>query len=248
MLLDLAPRRPRRRVPSLALGEIALGRLRRDIVLGALAPGERLAEPELCERLGISRTPLREALKHLAAEGLVLLRRNRSAVVAPLDARALEGLFEASACIESYAAGLSATRMAAAELRRLHALQDRMEALRAAGELYGYFEINQRIHRLVVEGARNPALVEAHDLLIGRLARARYLALAAHGGRWEESIREHREILAALEARDAERARRLFEHHVGRTGELVAAHVAGAGSPDPARLKSEPKPEKGSIP
>jgi DNA-binding GntR family transcriptional regulator len=214
------------------LHEVALGTLRRMIVHGELAPGQRLSEPELCDLLGLSRTPLREALKLLASEGLVMLRRNRSSIVAPLDPAALHGLFEAESCIEAFAAGLAATRMTAADLKRLRALQERMEAHRAQGDLKSYFDLNQRIHRAIVAGAKNPALLDAHDLLIGRLARARYLALAIQG-RWEQSIEEHRDLLAALEARDAERARQIFAQHIGRTGDAIAAFAAAKPKPTP---------------
>ncbi|MGF7175041.1 GntR family transcriptional regulator [Azospirillum doebereinerae] len=219
-----SPRR-RRAAPPLSLAEMAVDRLRGMIVYGDLAPSARLIEPELSERLGISRTPLREALKLLAAEGLVMLRPNRNAIVAPLDATELTHLFEAEGCIESFAARAAAERMTAADLRRLRGFQAKIEALQGAGALEEYFDINQKIHRLIVSSAKNPALAEAHDRLLGRLARARYFALGAQG-RWKESVLEHREILTALEARDGDTAQRLFVHHVGRTGEVVAAACA----------------------
>ncbi|CAO3438940.1 GntR family transcriptional regulator [Azospirillum doebereinerae] len=218
------PRR-RRAVAPPSLADMAVERLRGMIVYGDLAPSARLVEPELSERLGISRTPLREALKLLAAEGLVMLRPNRNAIVAPLDATELTHLFEAEGCIESFAARAAAERMTAADLRRLRGFQDKIEALQGAGALEEYFDINQKIHRLIVSSAKNPALAEAHDRLLGRLARARYFALGAQG-RWKESVLEHREILTALEARDGDTAQRLFVHHVGRTGEVVAAACA----------------------
>jgi DNA-binding GntR family transcriptional regulator len=219
--------------PPPGLHQVAQDALRRKIVRGELAPGRRLSEPELCEMLGISRTPLREALKLLANEGLVTLRRNRSAIVAPLDPAALRCLFEAESCIESFAAGLAAERLTAAELKRLRTLQERMEKSQLRGDLDGYFYVNQQIHRLIVAGAKNPALCEAHDVLLGRLARARYMALAVQG-RWEESILEHRRILSALESRDPEQSRDLFAHHIGRTGDIIAAYAAGpAGAASP---------------
>mgnify|MGYP001286522011 CR=1 FL=1 len=230
-----APRR-RRAVPPPPLAEMAVDRLRDMIIYGDLAPSARLIEPELSEKLGISRTPLREALKLLAVEGLVMLRPNRNAIVAPLDATELTHLFEAEGCIESFAARLAAERMTAADLRRLRGFQERIEALQGAGALEEYFAINQKIHRLIVSGAKNPALVDAHDRLLGRLARARYFALGAQG-RWKESVLEHREILTAMEARDGETAQRLFVQHVGRTGEVVAAACASPRGMRAGRLR-----------
>ena len=210
------------RIITPSLAEEAYLALHRRIVRGQLAPGELLLEPALCEELGISRTPLREALKRLASEGLVVMPRNRRARVAPIDAQELEHLFEVEAGLESLAAVLAATRMTNAELKHLESLQERLERLLAKGDRNAYFELNQRIHGLIVAGAKNPVLEETHRGLLGRLERARYLALDRLG-RWEESTEEHREILAALKARDGERAQRLLADHVQHTGDAIAA-------------------------
>nr|WP_297456595.1 GntR family transcriptional regulator [uncultured Halomonas sp.] len=211
-----------RRIKPPSLAEAAFDELRRKIVRGQLAPGERLIEPELCEALGLSRTPLREALTRLASEGLVVLRRNRNAMVTLFDARELEHLFEVEAGIESFAIALAAERMTNTELKRVEALQERMEKLQGSGDLDAYFELNQRVHAMIVAGAKNPVLEETHRRLIGRLERARYAALGK-SGRWRESAHEHREILEALKAHDGQRARELILAHVQHTGEVIAA-------------------------
>ena len=209
------------RVPRSGLHEQAAKKLRSLIVRGDLSPGEPLLEVSLSEALGISRTPLREALKQLAAEGLVELRLNRGAVVAPLRRDELAELVEAVSGIERCAAELAAMRMTAVDLDRLEALQARIERHHGRGELRDYFEVNQQIHSAIVGFARNGVLKASHDALLARAERARFFALSAHG-RWDESVREHRQILAALKARDAERAGRLLSRHVRRTGEIVA--------------------------
>lgn len=212
---------PLHRLQQPSLTDVTVRQLRQMIVRGALAPGEKLSETALCDALGISRTPIREALKLLASEGLVELRRNRQTVVTLIDAQELAHLFEVQSGIESMAARLAAVRMTTADLKRLEVLQERMESHQGRGELDSYFEINQQIHQLVVAGAKNPVLSETHGWLMGRLERMRYMALGA-GSRWQQSILEHREILAALKARDAEAAGSLFAQHVGRTGTVVA--------------------------
>lgn len=226
-VVDLTPRRPatRPRQPPASLSDQAVARLRDMIVLLEIAPGAVLSEPHLTAILGASRTPVREALKLLAAEGLVILRRNRAAIVAPLDETELHHLFEVEVALESHAALLAATRMSQAALDQLARLQVQLEERHQAGDWAGYIRVNQRIHSAVVAGAENPALAETHARILGRLARARNVGLTA-AGRMEESIAEHRAILAALQARDAERARTLFAAHVERTGELVARHCA----------------------
>ena len=236
--LALKPRRPglslpRRhlRVPRAGLHEQAASRLRLSIVRGDLAPGQPLLENELSDALGVSRTPLREALKQLASEGLVELRLNRSAIVAPLRHDETIELFEALSGIERCAAELAAARMVARDVEQLEALQGRIEVHHARGEMREYFELNQQIHRAIVGFARNGVLKATHDILLPRAERARFLGLSVLG-RWEESVRDHREILDALKARDADRAGQLLGHHVRRTGEVVAGSPLAVGADD----------------
>ncbi|WP_428033017.1 GntR family transcriptional regulator [Ancylobacter sp.] len=197
------------------------------IVSGALPPGASLVEADLCERLGISRTPLREAVKMLAAQGLVELRPNRSARITPFDATHITELFEALSNVERIAAEYAAQRLSVAELASLRNLQETMEQHYRDGDLAAYFAVNQAIHSAILAGAHNATLVEMHRWLFARAERARYFALGAHA-RWAESIEEHRDILAALEARDGESAGRRLAAHVMHTGRGVMAMLAGA--------------------
>jgi DNA-binding GntR family transcriptional regulator len=217
------------RVPRTGLHEQAAAKLRTLIVRGDLSPGEPLLEVDISKALGISRTPLREAFKQLAAEGLVELRLNRGAVVAALRREELAELFEAVSGIERCAAELAAIRMTTADAERLEALQDRIEGHHDRGELREYFEVNQQIHSAIVGFARNSVLKASHDALLARAERARFFALSTDG-RWDESVREHRQILAALKARDAARAGQLLGHHVRRTGEAVVETLERQGS------------------
>ncbi|WP_245239694.1 GntR family transcriptional regulator [Methylobacterium variabile] len=219
------PPRPSR--PETSLTEQAATALRRLILLNLLAPGETLNEPDLSVRLGVSRTPVREALKLLAGEGLVTLRRNRAAMVARLDPADLVPLFELEVALESFCAGLAANRMTGAELARLDQLQSAMEAARDDRE--SYTRLNRQAHRLIVTAARSPAIAEAHGRAFPRLARARNFALAVDG-RVAESLAEHRAILEALRGRDAEGARALMRVHVARTQALMVAQL-GEGAP-----------------
>jgi DNA-binding GntR family transcriptional regulator len=216
-----AVQRRRLRVPRTGLHEQAAARLRTLIVRGELRPGQQLGEADLSDALGISRTPLREALKQLANEGLVELRLNRSAVVAPFRREELAELFEAVAGIERCAAELAAVRMGPRDLERLEALQEKIEWHHGRGELRDYFETNQQIHSAIVDFARNGVLKATHEVLLARAERARFFALSALG-RWDESVREHQEILAALKSGEASRAGKLLGQHVRRTGEIVA--------------------------
>lgn len=247
-----APKEPRRRrgvtalqrrqlrVPRSGLHEQAATRLRMLIVRGDLAPGEPLLEAEISEALGISRTPLREAFKQLAGEGLVELHLNRSAIVAPFRREELLELFEAVSGIERCAAELAATRMVARDIERLEALQGKIENHHDRGDLRDYFETNQQIHSTIVSFARNNVLKSTHDVLLPRAERARFFALSVQG-RWDESVREHDDILAALRKKDGERAGRLLGYHVLRTGEIVAATLNDMNDAEMAKAPSKVK-------
>jgi len=211
---------PGRKSPKLkrmGLHERAATRMRAMIIRGELPPGSQTQETKLSKELGVSRTPLREAMKVLAAEGLIELRPNRSPRIAGLEVDGISELFEALAGIERLAAELAAERATGRDLRRLRTLQTRMEGFHRNGMLDDYFAINGEIHGMIVRMARNAPLREAHETLISRAQRARYLALGADR-RWSTSVDEHAAILAALEARDGETAGRLLCSHVQQTG------------------------------
>jgi DNA-binding GntR family transcriptional regulator len=237
-----ALQRRRLRVPRVGLHEQAAARLRTMIVRGELAPGQSLGEADLSDALGISRTPLREALKQLASEGLVELRLNHSAVVAPFRRAELTELFEAVSGIERCAAELAALRMEGADFERLEALQDKIEWHHRRGELRDYFQVNQQIHSAIVGFARNAVLKATHEALLARAERARFFALSVLG-RWDESVREHQEILAALKRRDAARAGQMLAHHVRRTGEIVAETLDN--TPEDAAVPDAPAKPRG---
>lgn len=208
-----------------SLHDTVADRLRDMIVDGTLPAGERIHEQSLCDAFGISRTPLREALKVLASEGLVELRTNRGARVAALTEAELAELFEALSGLERHAAELAAARATAGELAALRTLYERMEREWQRGRRTAYAKLNNDIHRTIVELAKNATLAGMHTALMTKLRRARYMALMSNA-RWDEAVREHRAILAALEARDAGDAGRLMGAHVQRTGEVVRRQLA----------------------
>jgi DNA-binding GntR family transcriptional regulator len=213
------------RLENSGLHNQAARKIRDMIVRGVLAPGTMLEEVAICEALGVSRTPLREALKLLAAEGLVELRRNRTARVSQIDAENIGDLFEVASGIERMAAELAATRISKEEIARLKKMQSQMVKYLHGEKLDRYFELNQKIHSFIVDCAKNQVLKSTHEWLLPRIARARYMALYSEA-RWRESVVEHEEILSALESNDPVRAGTLLGKHVWRTGELVKVHLA----------------------
>lgn len=239
------------RIDRVGLHEEARARLRRMIVRGQLLPGGSLGEVGLSHSLGISRTPLREALKLLSTEGLVELRANRGAFVMPMEASGIADLFEVASGLERLAGELAALRHTDVDLDRLRRLQAELEVHHDDGDRERYFETNQQIHRAIVRMSGNEVLRTTHELLFARVERVRFFALGAHG-RWGESVREHRDILSALAARDAARAGDALARHVRRTGTqaqrlLEEADIARSATPR-TRLQQDRTQGEGGRP
>ena len=195
------------------LHEEATERLRDLIVQGRLAPGSRLNERLLTAQLGVSRTPLREALKVLATEGLVELLPNRGAIVAQIDPARLSETLVVMGALEALAGELACGNASEAELGEIRALHYEMLANHARGDLAGYFKFNQAIHMKIVKYSGNAVLYQTYRQLNGNVRRARYMANLSRE-RWDAAVREHEEILAALSARDVERVRALLTDHL----------------------------------
>ncbi len=195
------------------LHEEAVDRVRDLIVQGILPPGGRLNERELCEQLRISRTPLREAIKMLATEGLVELLPNRGAVVSLIDRERLAEALHVMGALEGLAGELACRNATAAQIGEIRALHEDMVAMHARGDLAGYFRHNQAIHLKIIEASRNATLANTYRQLNANVRRARYMANLSRE-RWDAAVREHEQILAALEARDVMRLKQLLEDHL----------------------------------
>ncbi len=202
------------------------------IVRGELPPGENIGETDLSASFGISRTPLREALKMLATEGLVELQTHRGAFIVPVHAEEIADLFDVAATLEKRGAELAAIRATDADLSRLQKLQERMETEHRAKRKEPYFELNQAIHRAIVEISRSATLKVTHETLFGRVQRIRFMALGSQA-RWDQSIDEHRRILAFLMARDADGAGATLAEHVRHTGQRAAVLLSEIVHPLP---------------
>lgn len=197
-------------------------RLREIIVQNELAPGDRVDEKQLCERFGISRTPLREALKVLAAEGLIELIPNRSPRVSPITRENVGELFDVTAWLERYAGELAATRAEEKDVQRLRKHLGQMERLHDKRDRFEYFRMNGEFHRGLVELAGNSVLLTTYTTLASQIQRARYVAIHSQS-HWDRGIKEHREILDALHAKDGPRLGRLLMEHGQETGRRVQA-------------------------
>lgn len=200
----------------------AVDRLRDMIVQGDLAPGERLNERVICEQLGISRTPLREAFKVLASEGLIELQPNRGAVVTALTLAAVKEIFQVMGALEALAGELACQNINDAQLNEIRALHYQMLVHHARNELKEYFRYNQLIHIKLVEASGNATLSSTYRNLNAHVRRARYMANLSRD-RWDKAIAEHEDILAALAARDGAKLQRLLREHLGNKMTVVLA-------------------------
>ena len=203
------------------------GHIRNLIVHGELASGERINELGLSEALGVSRTPIREALKVLAAEGLVELLPNRGSRVTTPSTDEIVNLFAVIAALERLAVETVTLQASAPALARLRALHDEMLRRYAEGDRDRYFELNHRIHETIIEMADNPQLSRTHADLMTRARRPRFVAITSDG-RWDESVKEHELVMSAMELRDARFAGEILFRHVLKTGTAYIQSLAAA--------------------
>jgi DNA-binding GntR family transcriptional regulator len=211
-------------------------RLRDHIVEGNIRDGDRIPERQLCEMLGISRTPLREALKVLAAEGLVELLPNRGARVRQLSERDLGELFDIMGGIEGLAGRLACENITDAEIAEIERLHYEMYGFYLHRDMHGYFRVNQLIHQKIVEASRNATLLSFYANFAGRIRRVRYSAnFARKRDRWGEAMREHEAILDALRRRSgSELSDILFKHlRNKRTAAVSHLNEGVQTAPDP---------------
>lgn len=194
----------------------------RDLInRGDLAPGARVPERALCERFGVSRTPLREALKVLAAEGLVELLPNRGARIATLGDEHLVHLFEVIAALEAEGGRLACQRVTPDALAEIQGMHYRMYAHFLRQELPAYFALNQAIHNAILAASGNPVLVATYGSLAGRITRGRYMANRMRPDRWQTAMDEHEGILAALVRRDGPALGALLAQHLQNKRDII---------------------------
>ncbi len=212
-----------------SLHDQLVARLRDLIIEGDLAPGDRVPERELCERFGVSRTPLREAFKVLAADGLIQLLPHRGATVARLTVTDIEEMFPVMGALEALAGELAADRISEEGIAEIQALHYQMVLHHKRGELAPYFRLNQQIHEKILAAAGNDTLSGIYRGLAGRIRRARYLANVSKA-RWAQAVAEHEAILKALVARDGPALGRILNDHLKNKCETVKESLLAESS------------------
>jgi DNA-binding GntR family transcriptional regulator len=207
-----------------------LTRLRDHIVEGNIPDGGRVPERQLCEMLKISRTPLREALKVLASEGLVELLPNRGARVRALGERDLGELFDLMGGLEGLAGRLACENITDEEIAEIERLHYEMYGFYLHGDMHGYFRVNQLIHQKILEASRNATLRSTYANLAGRIRRVRYSAnFARKRERWGEAMREHESILDALRRRAGSELSDILFKHLRNKKMAAIEHLKAGG-------------------
>ena len=214
------------RIAPTALYQEVAERLRQRIFAHELTPGTWIDEQKLAEQYGISRTPLREALKVLASEGLVILKPRRGCYVTEISERDLDEVFSIMALLEGECVRIMVERASDAQLDELKALHAELERAAAARDIKGFFEANQAFHRSIQEFADNRWLLQVIEDLRKVIKLSRHHSLFSEG-RLAQSLAEHRDILQALLARDAARAETLMRAHI-LSGRAALARIADA--------------------
>lgn len=210
-----------------ALHEQVAQRLRQMLVESRIPPGAKLNERELCEQLHVSRTPLREAIKMLAAEGLVELLPNRGAIAVELTEADVLNTFEVMAGLEAQSGELAAQRITPAELAEIQATHFEMLAAYTRRDLSTYYGLNARIHSAINAAARNPVLSTIYNQVNARLQALRFRS-NQDGEKWKRAVEEHSRMVEALAARDAATMRTVLLAHLAHKRDVVLEQMREA--------------------
>lgn len=194
--------------------------LRNMIVEGVLAPGTRLNERILCEQLQVSRTPLREAFKTLAGEGLIEILPNRGAVVVQLSITDIQQAFELMGALEGLAGHLACERITEHEVAEIKALHYEMLAAHARRDLSTYYALNHEIHDRFNAAAGNAMLTTTYLQLNARIQSLRFRS-NFNQSKWDEAVREHSAMVDALEKRDGAALGAILQQHLLRKSQAV---------------------------
>jgi DNA-binding GntR family transcriptional regulator len=208
-----------------SLSEELAEHLRDLIISGDLAAGGKIDEPELCARFAVSRTPLREAIKIVATEGLVTLTPNRGARVATITAAEIAELFPIMGALEGLAGELAIARLTDKSLARLEALHADICAARKASNWLAYAKANRGFHELIFTIAANTALHQTYQQLMVRIHAVRFVARQPADA-WDQAVADHEDIMGALRARRTKDLGRLLRRHLDHKARSVIAAMA----------------------
>lgn len=224
-------------IPRAALHEQVAHRLRQMLVENRLTPGAKLNERALCEVLNVSRTPLREAIKMLAAEGLVELVPNRGAIALQLTEADVMHTFEVMAGLEGQSGELAASRITGAELAEICAMHFEMMAAYTRRDLPSYYRLNAAIHDAINAAAKNPVLTVTYRQINARLQALRFKSNQDEE-KWAGAVREHAQMIDALTAHDASALRAVLVAHLNHKRDVVLEQLRMTSSTSATSTKA----------
>jgi len=195
------------------LRELVLDAIRSAIMNGTLQPRERLMEIQMAEELGVSRTPIREALRNLELEGFIVMVPRKGAYVADLSFKDIADVFEIRAALEGLAAGLAAERITEEELEDMERLLVEKRDAITQNDIGKLVEVDTKFHALMYQASRNERLSSIISNLREQIQRFRLTSLS-YPGRMKESLNEHKKIVEAIQSRDIQIARHLAQEHI----------------------------------
>lgn len=208
------------RITRVTLHDAALNQIRDMIIEGKLAPGMRINEGQVGAMLGVSRTPLREAIKSLVGEGLVEILPAKGAVVRRFSIADIRDILEVIKALEQSAAQLACERASDAEIQAIVALHEEMLEFYRSQNRLAYFKLNQAIHSALVRASGNPVLAETHEQLQARIKRIRFIGNETPD-RWAGAVADHEAMIEALRRRDAPALVEAVGLHLDRTLDRV---------------------------
>lgn len=191
---------------------------------GELAPGDRISEKQLCDRFGVSRTPLREALKVLASEGLIELLPNRGARVVRLTMKMVKDTYDLMAALEGLSGELACQRITPGEVDAIRHLHNSMLQHYRERNLMAYFQVNQQIHESILAASGNEVLQEMYNNLSQRVKRVRYSKKMTERF-WSQAVEDHENMMTALEQRDGKQLGQILRDHL--CNKLEVATLSG---------------------
>jgi DNA-binding GntR family transcriptional regulator len=221
-----------------SLHESLVAPLREMILSGELRAGEKVPEEQLCERFGVSRTPIREALKVLAAEGVLQIMPHRGAIVARITEDQVNELFPIMASLERLAGKLACVVATTQDIERVRALHDQMMRYYANGDEANYLALNRQIHDAFFVIANNSTLHAFYQQVLTRIHSCRFV-MRKTPEHWRKAVLEHEQMMTALEARDGDTLGSLLERHVtGTTVGIARDFIRGKEAAELADDKS----------
>ena len=204
----------------LTLREKILEHIRDAIISGTLKAGSRVSEPELAERYGISRTPIREAFRQLESEGYLTVVPRRGAVVSEFSQKDVEDFYAIKSILEGYAARRACSRLTDKDLERLQANNNRLRELADHNDIKTFFRVHNEFHDMFIRAADNERLRELITSVVTRFQRLRFMSLSLPG-RMKIAVQEHEKIIEAFRRKDASTAETLVQKNAEYGGRVL---------------------------